>query len=1339
MERESESLRPEELIRYVPAHVVRRIARGEPAVAFSEVMPAAALFADISGFTSLSERLAARGGDGVEELTRILNAYFGRLIEVVTGHGGDVVKFAGDALLAFWPVSDDGAALDHAAQTAAHCALAIQEAVTQFAAPAGERLSLRVGVGAGTTVAASLGGIYGRYEFVLSGPAVVEATKAAAHAEPGFCIVGIEAWKRVAPVTEATDSGEGTMQLASVQGLELEMPPPFPTLDPSAVETLLAYIPASIHRRLAAHQSAWLAELRRLTVLFVKLPGLGYGTPFETSIAMMRAVQTELYRYEGSVNKLSVDEKGVTMLAALGLPPLAHEDDARRGTLAAMGVKARLEELGQKTSLGVNSGNVFCGTIGDATRCEYTLIGDVVNVSARLMQAASGGIFCGETTHRMAGESIDWEAVEPITVKGKSQPLPVFRPVGRAAPAITRKADLFGRTAERALLQERLEALKAGQGGVILLEGDAGIGKSTLMEWMKAAAAERGVVVLDGAADSAQSSTSYSAWRPVFRCLFGLNEGDPPETQRAQVLNRLDDVSRQLVPLLEPVLVLGFTDNEMTAPMFGEVRSDNTVVLLTRLLRESAADIPHLVLIEDAQWFDSASWTLAARVADEAPALLFVLTTRPLPDPAPRAWSELQVSPAAWLLNLGPLSPGETLELVHRQLRVESLPAAVADFLRDRSQGNPFFVQEMAAALVESGRINVESGRCELAPGFTLSALPFPDTVQGVVTSRIDRLPPAEQLTLKVASVVGRTFTASLLGEVYPLEEERSAQARHLEALETSRLVQRQELSYSFSNVITQDVAYQLMAPTQRRELHASVAGWYETHFASELGAYYPLLARHWSAADRPAQAIDYLDKSGQAALRDHANEEALEFFEQALSMVPPTTGDADRRASWLRQSAEAHYNLSRLTRSREVFRDALALLGAPLPATTPGMIIATLREMALQTLHRFFPSRFVGLVREAPERALEGARAYERLAQIYYLNNEKVETIHAAFRSINLAEIVGPCPELARSYANMAVVSGLLMMHATARAHAERALSTALAVDHTPTTAYVRFIRGVYYVTVAAWDEGEADLRAAVDIAQRGGDRRRWYESAMTLANLLARRGKIEEARALAGEMYEAGRRRSLSQIQVWGAGWGLWCRLLLGSVEEVTGEETTLEAICLETTTDLALADRILGAGMLALARFRRGDHLGALTAADAAEAVISTTDQVTHYLLEAYLALAEVYDGLWAARQPTGGTSVAAMRDRLAGAAKLAETYARMYPIGRPAALLIRGWIASRDGNLAGAAKLYRRALAAASRLRMPGMEATAHRALATRAGLDATARQHHAAQAEELDAS
>jgi predicted ATPase/class 3 adenylate cyclase len=1304
-------MRPEDLVRYVPAHVAKRIARGQSAVAFSEEVPAAALFADISGFTSLSERLGTRGPEGVEELTRVLNTYFGRLITAVTAHGGDVVKFAGDALLAFWPVENDAAELDRAVRIAARCALDIQESLARFDTQGDERLSLRVGVGAGRAVAASLGGVFGRYEFVLSGPAVVEATKAASLAEPGFCILGHEAATRIGPAADVKPAGEGTMQLGAVRDVEISPPAGPPQLDPSAVPSLLAYIPASIHRRLAAGQSGWLAELRTLTVLFVKLPGLGDATELDTRLSVMRAVQTELYRHEGSVNKLSVDEKGVAMLAALGLPPLSHEDDARRGALAALDIKARLDELGQTTSLGVNSGNVFCGTIGDATRCEYTLIGDVVNVSARLMQAANGRVLCGETTRKIAGERIKWAPLEPIAVKGKTNLLQVFRPIRPAWTQVTRLAEMTGRSAERSRIETRLDSLQGGDGGVLLIEGEAGIGKSTLVDWIKAATAERAIVVLGGYADPAQASTPYFAWRPIFRDLLSLNDSDGLETRRAKVLAELADAA-ELAPLLEPLLAIGFTDNDTTAAMFGELRGDNTLALLLRLLRGRTLNRPHLIVLEDAHWLDSASWKLAARAAEEVAAALLAVTTRPLSDPVPRAWSQLQALRTTELLALGPLNPEETLELARRRLGVESLPAPVADFLRDRAGGNPFFVQEMATALVESGRIVVTGGQCELAASDKLTALPFPDTVQGVVTSRIDRLPAPEQLTLKVASVVGRTFTEPVLADIYPIQEHRASQSRHLEALVETRLVQQEDVAYTFSHAITQDVAYGLIAPTQRRELHGFVARWYESHYTSELAAYYPLLAKHWTAANSPEQAIGYLEMSGAAALRDHASEEALEFFEQVRAMAEGEQIDNERRASWLRQSADAHYNLGHLARSRDLHMEALTLLGAPAPRRNATLLLSALREVALQTAHRFFPSLFLGRAGSSRERTGEIARAYEKLTDIAYLNNESLQTIQAALRAVNLAELPGPTPELARCYASMTLITGMFLMHGTARAYGERAIKTAQTVDHAPTIAYVKLVRGMYLTTVGAWEAAEEDLRVGIDVAQRIGDRRRLHECYGTAANLHLRTGDLTRARQVATEMFEGAARRSNRQVQVWAAGWTVLSDVYAGETEASLAEQEVLAAFCVDPTSGLAGADRIFGAPILALVRSRRGDHAAALEAANAAEAAIRTTrDQIAHYLLEPYFALAEVYERMWP-------DAPAEMRKRLRKVAKLLQRYALMYPVAKPALLLVRGWIASREGNKAAAEKLYGRTVDVARSLRMPMYESAARQRLSLR---------------------
>jgi predicted ATPase len=414
----------------------------------------------------------------------------------------------------------------------------------------------------------------------------------------------------------------------------------------------------------------------------------------------------------------------------------------------------------------------------------------------------------------------------------------------------------------------------------------------------------------------------------------------------------------ELAPLLEAVLPIDFPPTPRTAAMFGEERLSRTNALFVRLLARATAAAPLQVVLEDCHWLDSASWAVARQAAEEVPGLSLVIVTRPLAEPLPRDYAPLAAAPSTVRLPLSPLSDEESVSLAARRLGVDGLPEPVAALVRAKAQGNPFFVEELVYALRDAGRIRVENGRCMVAAGENLTALPFPDTVQGVVTSRIDRLAPPEQLTLKVASVIGRTFSKALLRDVSPIEDDKPHLDRHLETLTANSLTTLDapdpDPAYSFKHVITQEVSYGMMPPAQRQRLHTVVAEWYEARRLAELPAYYPLLARHWSSADRSAKAVEYLAKAGENAMRDCAHAEAVTFFEQALARG--TDAGRGRRAGWERQLAEAHYHLSDLATAREHYRVALDLLGYPAPRTAVGYAAAAGRELLAQLLHRLLP-----------------------------------------------------------------------------------------------------------------------------------------------------------------------------------------------------------------------------------------------------------------------------------------------------------------------------------------------------------------------------------------------
>ncbi|MCB0163808.1 MAG: adenylate/guanylate cyclase domain-containing protein, partial [Anaerolineae bacterium] len=386
---------------YVPWLISRRIAADSTPIDHprTERLPAAVLFADISGFTALTERLAQQGPAGAEELTRILNDYFGHLIEIIASHGGDVVKFAGDALIALFPAFDDAdqpqpALLPQATRLAAQCSLTAQQHLNHYQATEGIRLSLKLAIGAGEVITMHLGGVFDRWEFLVTGDPLVQVGQAEGHAQPGEIAISPQAWPLMADVaTGRAIAGTAAAKSTTVTGPVIRLTGLRQLISPTALEAvtlstgmaaaLRCYIPGAIRARLAANQSGWIAELRRVTVLFVNLPDLNYAIDLAQAQQIIRALQDDLYRYEGSLNKLSVDDKGVTLVAALGLPPFAHEDDADRGIQVALAMQRTLSHQGLRGGIGVTTGRAFCGSVGNEWRREYTMIGDVVNLSAR--------------------------------------------------------------------------------------------------------------------------------------------------------------------------------------------------------------------------------------------------------------------------------------------------------------------------------------------------------------------------------------------------------------------------------------------------------------------------------------------------------------------------------------------------------------------------------------------------------------------------------------------------------------------------------------------------------------------------------------------------------------------------------------------------------------------------------------------------------------------------------------------------------------------------------------------------------------------------------------------
>lgn len=561
------------------------------------------LFADISGFTQLAERLAARGPSGAEELTAFLDSCFGELVAIVHAHGGDVLKFAGDALLALWQVETDES---DAARRAIACALAVQATLHQRPMRDDVRLSLRVTLGAGEVCLSSVGGVLGRRELLVWGDPLRQLAEARVGTAPGDVSAASEVWDLVRDVAVGTSISASSTRVSKLREERAPRPLQIGPARPDAEAAHLAHIPGAILGRVKDAETRWLGELRRITVMFAKFPSPEAGTSAALVVgraqSVMAALQTAVYRFEGSVNKISVDEKGIMLLAAWGLPPDSHEDDPARAVRAALAVQTDLRQRELSCSIGIATGNVYCGIIGTPARAEYTVIGDAVNLAARLMDAANASIWCDPTTVQHAAREVTFEPLAPFAAKGKAKLIAVHRPIEVTAARAASGTKLVGREREREAIAALLSSVtETREGGVLVFEGPAGLGKSRLVAHACERAAAGAIPVLIGGGSSVERGTPYFAWRALFTEYFGISPRDTTAERHQRIWERFADDPDRLAraPLLNAVLATNLPETEFTAQMTGEVRADNTHTLLVGLLAITAEMGPLLVILED--------------------------------------------------------------------------------------------------------------------------------------------------------------------------------------------------------------------------------------------------------------------------------------------------------------------------------------------------------------------------------------------------------------------------------------------------------------------------------------------------------------------------------------------------------------------------------------------------------------------------------------------------------------------------------------------------------------------------------------------------------------------
>lgn len=868
----------------------------------------AVLFVDVAGFTRLSNILVQELGAerGAEELTHQINRVYARLTVEVHRYRGSIVVFAGDALTC-WFNHDDS-------HRAVACAMNMQMAVQELAnLSTPQSIKLDIQVKAAVTVGEVRRFPVGKQDIQIleafSGQVLDRVATAEKLSNPGEVIVGTEvvrAWGEHMRVKQWRISSTD-QAFAVVEAITLDVSPdPWPELPPLNPDLVRSWLLPTIYHRIQRGEGNFLCELRPTVALFLKFDGIDYDHDDEAEHKLNTYicwVQSVLADYDGYLLNLIIGDKGSYFYADFGAL-VAHEDDVARALTAALLLRSPppyLQTIIKTTQIGISQGQMRVGIYGSEGRRSYGVYGRDANIAARLMsKARAGQILAPAPMLKSVASDFNVQDLGHMSLRGLHDSLPVVSVLERSSSpqwdAVSPiNLPLVGRTGEQAVLKAQIQQLTQSTGSLVLVEGEAGIGKSRLLEDSITLGHELKLNQLLGRADALEKRTPYYLWQPIVSRILQLELTTNNLEQRHQAVlawigRQPEEIALQ-APLLNSVLSLALPDTEVTQGLTGQERADQTHQLVAHLIERYVEKLPTLLLIDDAQWMDSASWSLLVTVSQKLRNLLLIVATRPLPKTLSQ-YQQLLTHSRLHHLRLAELADQDNLALVCQQLGVASLPEPLIELIQRYTQGNPFFSQELANWLQAQKIIQVVDGVCHLTnnTGKDLSQIPIPSTSQGLVNSRIDQLSAEQQLAIKVASVIGQVFPYAILHNIYPIHRDRDHLPSCLDILATHNLMQvlpqNDESIYTFRHVIIQNAAYNRLLFSQRRQLHEAIALWYEQTYSHDLTPRYSLLAYHWSKAENAPKAVEYFEKAGQYALTTYSNPEALVFFKSALKWL---------------------------------------------------------------------------------------------------------------------------------------------------------------------------------------------------------------------------------------------------------------------------------------------------------------------------------------------------------------------------------------------------------------------------------------------------------------------
>jgi len=1078
-------------------------------------------------------------------------------------------------------------------------------------------------------------------------------------------------------------------------------------------------------------------ERKQVTALFSDLSGYTSMTerldPEEVKRIVGRIfqeVRIVVDKYQGYVERFSGD--GVLVLFGA---PRAHEDDSVRAVQAAIEIHDLVEAISpdyEKTvgraltmHSGINTGLVVIEGI-DPERGTISATGDAINVASRLSDLAEAKqIIAGPDTYRLTQHLFNFEALGLINVQGRKEPVRAYRlsdkRSGLRAGRLLRRgisSRVVGRDAELRKLRNSLDALALGRGGIVSVIGEAGLGKSRLVAEFRGhvlgSASLSRVQWLEGRTLSFGQTISYWPFQEILWTYAGITENDSDLVAWQKLGTRITalfgDNTSEVLPYLASLISLEVRGDyaERVKYLDGEAMRRQVFLAAHRFFERLAQTQPLVLVFEDLHWIDESSAVLIEHLLPLVKRLPLLVVGISRPDPETPAMRLREMASSEYAdsyteISLFPLSKESSRDLLNNIFEYTHVSQTVAETILRKAEGNPFFLEEIIQSLIDQDIVtrDRESGHWRVST--ELDRVKIPDTIQGVLMERLDRLDEDVRQVLRTAAVIGRSFLYRVLCAVREVDGKLDGQLEELQLLELIREKQRNpELEYMFRHALAQEATYESIMLEKRRELHRRIGAAIESLFADRLEEFYSLLAYHYAKAEAWEKAQEHLFKAGDQALGVAADAEALAHYRRALAAYEQAFGDRWeplQRASLERKMGEAFFRRGEHEEATKYLGRAFDYLGKPLPRSRLKLRTALFSEIVRQVAHRFLPAVFLKPVSETVSPEVEElVRTCEITAWIEAFGDTKRFLI-SALRVINTSERTGYASGMARGNAGLGITGNLLAMYRLAYSYHHRSHAAAIQSGNPAAIGLSHLGLAHYFNCLGQWGRAIEYCEKAADTYHEIGELRGWGYVTYMKAFALSRMGNFSSALQYAGDVARTGSEGADPQTCCW----GLWTQghvlRCLGRFQEAM--ESLSEAMRLaESAQDYVF--HVAASHELGVCYLRRGELDNSLRLLEEAKNyfVLHPTRAMIYLpflngLPQAHLAAAEENEG----------QERSSRLKQAASALKPALKQGKQYPGVMPEVMLLKGRYEWLRGKSKSARKWWLQSLSLAEKLNQP----------------------------------